>query len=373
MSKKKALVTGITGQCGSYLAEYLLQKDYEVHGLDRRKSVDNHQNIAGIKAKIKLIEGDITDGFSVLSIVDKGKYDEIYNLCAQSHVHTSFEQPLLTYQVNTVGVLNLLEAIRKSSSHSKFYQASTSEMFGSSLPPQSEETVLHPRSPYGVSKLASHWLVQNYHESYKLWVACGIMFNTESSRRGDNFVTKKITNWVQNYTDAYATEGSWTPLELGNLDAKRDWSHALDSVDAIYRICNQDLFYNGIHGGEWRSYCFGSAKAYTVREFLLRSLQLVFNLEDVSERFEFMNSGMDEVLWDYVENIPCVVVSPKYFRPCEVEYLQCDPTRIKNELGWKPKHDLDDIIKEMMQDTLKMYNPGCLVPPVPVTDVSWEK
>jgi GDPmannose 4,6-dehydratase len=340
----KALITGITGQIGSYLAEYLLERGYEVHGLDRRKSVNNHINLVNIKDQIKLIEGDITDPFSVLEIVDKGKYDEIYNLCAQSHVATSFKQPMLTYNVNTSGVVNLLEAMRKTSSHTRMYQASTSEMFGSSPAPQNEQTTFHPRSPYGVSKLAAHWYVTNYHESYHLQCACGIMFNTESPRRGDLFVTKKIINWVKAYKN-----GSKEVLELGNLDAKRDWSHALDSVDAIYRICNQDHYFNGIHGNKWQSYAFGSGKAYSVRDFLIRALEIAFNCTVDEKRFVYIGEGVNTSLFDMETKQEIMKVSAEFYRPAEVDDLRCDATKIKNDLGWETKHTLDDIIKDMLK------------------------
>lgn len=338
----KALVTGITGQVGSYMAEYLVKLGYEVHGLDRRKSQANHGNLHSLEIKeVKLIEGDLTDPFSIMNIIREGQYDEIYNLAAQSHVHTSFEQPMLTYEVNTRGVLNLLEAIRTTSPHSKMYQASTSEMFGSSNPPQNENTIFHPRSPYGVSKLASHWLVTNYHESYKLKVACGIMFNTESPRRGDNFVTQKIVKWVANYKYG---KNKTEALELGNLDAKRDWSSAYDSVEAIYRICNQDRFNWGFDG-TWKSYAFGSGVAISVREFLKEVLNVTFDGED---RFRFEGRGLDEKVIDTRTDKPIVVISPKFFRPAEVEYLLCDPTLIKKELGWEPHSKLNDLISIMV-------------------------
>lgn len=353
---KKALVTGTTGQIGSYMCEYLLKKGYEVHGLNRRKSSDNFRNISHILNKIKLHEGDVTDTHCIYTLIDKEKYDEVYNLAAQSHVHTSFEEPQLTFEVNTIGVLNLLEAIRRFSNHTKMYQASTSEMFGSSLPPQNEDTIFHPRSPYGVAKLAAHWLVTNYHESYKLRVACGIMFNSESSRRGDNFVTKKITNWVNEYANhihnVYSQNNSDLPvLELGNIDAKRDWSHAEDSVDAIYKICNQDLFFTGLlgHNNKWKSYSFGSGEAYKVRDFLKRVLELQFKCE-FNKRFYFEGQEVNEILVDKIFGTTIMKVNPKFYRPAEVNFLHCDPALIKTELNWSPKYDLDHIILDMIDD-----------------------
>jgi GDPmannose 4,6-dehydratase len=341
---KKALVSGVTGQVGSYLAEYLLDKGYEVHGLDRRKSSDNHENIKSIKDKIKLHEGDITDTHCIYSLIDKEKYDEIYNLAAMSHVGSSFEEPQTTIDINTIGVLNLLEAIKKSSSHTRFYQASTSEMFGSSKPPQNENTIFHPRSPYGVSKLAAHWLVTNYQESYNLRAACGIMFNSESNRRGKNFVTRKITEWVKEYSK----NQNCHILELGNLNSFRDWIHVSDSVEAIYRICNQDMYFNGIHNNQWKSYCFGSGQTNTVRYFLQRALELFFNC-CFEDRFGFKGEGINQVLYDSERDNKIIMkINPKFYRPSEVDVLQCDYSLIKKELNWEPTKSLDDIIKSML-------------------------
>lgn len=346
----KALVTGISGQCGSYLAEYLLDKGYEVHGLDRRKSVLNHENIDHIKDSIQIIEGDITDAPCMYSIIDKGKYDEIYNLAAMSHVGTSFNEPNSTFQIDTLGVVNILEAMRKYSNHTRMYQASTSELFGKSLPPQNESTELMPQSPYGCAKLAAHHMVRIYHQSYKLHCACGIMFNSESKRRGINFVTRKITEWIKSYAAhlRYPEYNSFTMLQLGNLDAKRDWIHAKDSVDAIYRICNQDKFFLlGEHGNHWTPYVFGCGKAYSVRNFLCKSLEAAFDCQ-FSDRFSFAGEGLSEVLIDKNQAKPIMKINPVYFRPSEVEYLESNPSLIKEELGWSPKFDLDYIINDML-------------------------
>lgn len=352
---KRALITGITGQISSYMAEYLLNKGYEVHGLNRRKSIDNFDNILLIKDKIKIIEGDLIDPFSLATIITNGQYHSVYNLAAMSHVHTSFEQPRNTFEVNAVGVLNLLEAIRNFSPQTKLYQASTSELYGSTPPPQNENTRFHPRSPYGVSKLAAHYLVVNYHESYKLKCACGIMFNSESARRGVNFVTRKITEWVIEYYKIFQAKQDFPEdnkgypypvLELGNLDSKRDWLLAYDSVDAIYKICNQDE-YNKDFNGVWKSYCFGSGKAHSVRDFLKRALELAFDCK-FDDRFKFEGSGISEKLLDKVHDNVIMKINEKFYRPAEVDFLQSNPELIKKELGWKPKYDLDNIIFNML-------------------------
>lgn len=336
------------------MAEYLLDKGYEVHGLNRRKSVSNNNNIAHILNRIKLIEGDVTDTPSVYDVIDKGKYDELYNLAAQSHVGTSFKEPQTTFEINTLGVLNILEGLRRYSSHTRMYQASTSEMFGLSEPPQNEGTHFVPASPYGVSKLASHHLVNIYHKSYGLRCACGIMFNTDGPRRGENFVTKKIANWVKGYkadTDAFKPEEILIkPLELGNLDAKRDWSHPLDSVEAIYRICNQDTF-KVDHQNKWKTYTFGSAVAVSVRQFLELCLMFEFRFSSWAEfrnRFVFSGEKENEIVTDTVRNKVIVRISKEFYRPLEVGSLRCDPDEIKRELYWQPKYCLNDIVKDML-------------------------
>ncbi len=344
----KAFVTGVSGQVGSFLVEYLLEKGYEVVGLNRRKSVDNLSNLAYIKNdKFSLVEGDLTDSVFINNYFSKNKFDELYNLAAQSHVHTSFEQPHLTFEVNTIGTLNLLEAIRNHMPECRAYFASTSEMYGSSKPPQNLDTTFHPRSPYGCAKLAAHWLVDVYRDSYHLNVACGVMFNTESPRRGDNFVTKKIVNYIVKYHQACLFKNGHLvkPLELGNLDAKRDWSHVKDSVEAIYRICNQLDFRQKVtvlH--PYKDYTFGSGHAYSVREFLKSALAYAFHSND---RFEFSGEGLEEKVIDTTNNHTVVVISPKFFRPAEVDYLLADSTVINKELGWEPKISFDDLVADM--------------------------
>lgn len=342
----KALISGITGQCGGFMAKYLLDKGYLVDGLNRRKSIDNLDNIKEIKDKIRLVEGDITDTSSIYALIEKEKYDVVFNLAAQSHVQTSFSQPQTTFEINTLGVLNLLEAIRHKSKNTRLVQLSTSEMFGSTIPPQDEDTLFHPRSPYGVSKLASHYLIQNYHEAYGLKAACAICFNFESKNRGKLFVTRKITEWVK----SYKKDPNILPLELGNLDAMRDWSYAGDIADGLYRIAYQDSFYNGSHGGYWRSYCLGSGKSYSIRQFLSMVLTEAFVLDDVEDRFKFIGLGASEKVFDTKTDKYIVKINPQFFRAAEVNHLKCNPSKIKNELGWSPKYSLHDIIVEMLED-----------------------
>lgn len=350
----KALITGITGQIGSYMAEYLIEKGYQVDGLNRRKSIDNFDNLWGCINKVNMIEGDIVDSYSIHSIIKNGQYDEVYNLCAQSHVGTSFEQPVLTHEVNTIGVLNILEAIRSHSKHTKMYQASTSEMFGDSLPPQRESTPFKPCSPYGCAKLASHHLVNVYRDSYNLKLACGIMFNSESPRRGINFLPRKVVRGVLAYHDwcSCPTPETLPVLELGNIDARRDWSHAKDSVDAIYRICNQDV----LMGDTYKDYVFGSGHSHSVRDFLILTLIHVFAPTNLSDRFEFIGEGINEILVD--KSLDCVImkINPKFYRPKEVNYLLSDPSTIKKELGWNPKYDLAALIKDMVDSEINVIS-----------------
>lgn len=349
----KAFVTGVSGQVGSYLVEYLLNKGYTVVGLNRRKSINNFGNIPTKvleNPKFSMVEGELTDTTFVNNYFRLNKFDELYNLAAQSHVHTSFEQPQLTFQVNTTGVLNLLEAIRTYMPDCRMYQASTSEMFGGSLPPQNMKTVFHPRSPYGCAKLAAHWLVDVYRDSYGLNVACGVMFNTESPRRGDNFVTKKIVNYVKKYREhcLHTPNAPIEPLHLGNLDAKRDWVHVSDSVEAIYRICNQTQ-YNNNNYEVFKDFTFGSGKATSVRDFLTSCLNFAFR---DNNRFIFKGDGLAERLLDLdfhnpAEGRTILVIDSKFFRPAEVEYLLCDPSEIKNVLEWEPKVSFDDLVADM--------------------------
>ena len=312
MNKKVALITGITGQDGSYLAELLLSKGYSVYGLIRPTTQLYISNIDDIINNISLIEGDVTDFSSILRVIKEVKPDEVYNLAAQSHVGKSFKEPILTANVDGIGVLNILEAIRQVNINIRFYQASTSELFGKSPAPQTEETALQPRSPYGVAKLYGHWITINYRESYRMFASTGILFNHESPRRGEDFVTRKITKAV-----ARIRAGLQDKLELGNLDAKRDWGFAGDYVEGMWRILQADVP---------DDYILATNETHTVREFC---------------EIAFGSVGLDYE--DYV------VINPKFYRPAEVDVLQGDYSKAERELGWTPKHTFKDLVELMVE------------------------
>tara|TARA_R100000008_G_scaffold34400_1_gene19446 strand:+ start:3111 stop:4265 length:1155 start_codon:yes stop_codon:yes gene_type:complete len=371
----KALIFGITGQDGSYLAELLLNKGYEVTGVTRRVSVSTTSRIEHILHKIKIVEGDITDGFNVSKIIEDSEPDEIYNLAAQSHVGTSFKQPSLTWDITAGGVLNILEAIRYSSRKDsiKFYQASSSEMFGKNYTVskdaslmldnilgtvvvddpggkglydykkyQDEETPFIPQSPYAIAKLAAHHLVRNYREGYGIHGSCGILFNHESERRGENFVTRKITKWIGEFynwceyqgLDAdprhftveddhiYSNRDAIPCLRLGNLDARRDWGHAEDYVEAMWLMLQQE---------DPDDYVVATGKTASVREFL----DLAFGFIGVSD-------------WEKY-----VVIDPKFYRAAEVDYLLGIPDKAKEKLNWRPKIDLKLLAERMVDYDVK--------------------
>lgn len=320
--KKIALITGITGQDGSFLSELLLSKGYEVHGLVRRSSTSsNISRIEHLINEITLHNGDLTDSSRLNQIIRETNPDEIYNLGAQSHVQISFEKPDYTLQANGVGVLRLLEATRaqieSSGKQIRLYQAGTSELFGKSKPPQNENSPFYPRSPYACAKLYAHWQVINYRESYGMFASNGILFNHESERRGEEFVTRKITKAATRIK-----LGLQNDLKIGNLDSKRDWGFAGDYVEAMWMIL-QDT--------QPQDYVVSTGQSITVREFC----QLAF-------------SSLDLDYQDYVK------VDPKFFRPAEVDYLLGDPTKIKNNLGWKPTTSLEELIKRMIEHDLKI-------------------
>ena len=330
---KKAFITGITGQDGSYLTEFLLNKGYEVHGIIRRSSVFttsrltkkvwNHENF-------HTYHGDLTDSSNLHRLITKINPDEVYNLGAQSHVAVSFEVPEYTAEVDAVGTVRLLDAIRDSGVDTKFYQASTSELFGG-LPgtaPQSEKTPFYPRSPYGAAKLYAYWLTVNYRESYGLYACNGILFNHESPRRGETFVTKKITQAV-----ASITKGKQEVLKLGNLDAKRDWGYAKDYVEAMWLMLQQD---------QPEDFVIATGKTYSIREFVERAFK------HVGVTIQWKGTGVDEVGMDEKSGKTLVKVDPKYFRPAEVELLWGDPSYAKEKLNWEPKTNLDQLVKIMM-------------------------
>jgi len=330
---KKALITGVTGQDGSYLSEFLLKKGYEVHGIKRRSSSFNTERVDHIFESNKnfhLHYGDLTDSTNIIRIVQEVAPDEIYNLGAQSHVKVSFETPEYTANSDAVGVLRLLEAIRilKMEDRVKFYQASTSELYGLVQEiPQKETTPFYPRSPYGVAKLYGHWITKNYREAYNMFNCSGILFNHESSRRGETFVTKKIVRAFRRIVDDKDKE-----LYLGNLNALRDWGHAKDYVEAMWMMLQHD---------KPDDYVVATGEQHSVREFV----------EKVGNHFGFnirwKGKGLDEVGYDINTGNEIVKIDPKYFRPAEVETLLGDPTKIRNTLGWKPKYSFDDLIYEM--------------------------
>lgn len=332
---KSALITGINGQDGSYLAELLLEKGYEVYGLMRRKSVLSYGNVEHIKEKIHFIYADMTDVVSLINAMEVSQADEVYNLAAQSFVATSWEQPLATAQIDALGVTNMLEAIRRVKPTARFYQASTSEMFGLVQEvPQKETTPFYPRSPYGVAKLYGHWITKNYRESYKLFTCSGILFNHESERRGLEFVTRKITNAV-----AKIKLGRQNFLELGNMDAKRDWGHSKDYVRAMWLMLQQD---------SPDDYVVASKETHPVREFVEKAFK------SAGMEVEFSGSGVDEIGRDKATGKIVVKVNPKFFRPAEVELLYGNPAKAEKVLGWKREISFDELVSRMVKNDLAL-------------------
>ena len=327
---KVALITGITGQDGSYLAELLLEKGYEVHGIVRRASLINTHRIDHIYNRIHLHYGDLTDSTNIVRVIQKVQPDEIYNLGAQSHVKVSFEMPEYTADVDGVGTLRVLEAVRLLGMENRvrIYQASTSELYGLvQETPQSETTPFYPRSPYGVAKLYGFWIVKNYRESYGMHCSSGILFNHESPRRGETFVTRKITQGLSKIS-----VGLQECLYLGNLDAKRDWGHAKDYVEAMWLMLQQD---------EPEDYVIATGIQYSVREFV-EAAAPYFGM-----KIEWMGEGLSEVGYDWNTKKPVVKVDPKYFRPAEVETLLGDATKAKEKLGWEPKISFKELVEDM--------------------------
>ena len=327
---KVALITGITGQDGSYLAELLLEKGYEVHGIVRRSSLINTHRIDHIYKKIHLHYGDLTDATNIIGVIKKIEPDEIYNLGAQSHVKVSFEMPEYTGQVDALGTLRVLEAVRLLGMEKKvrIYQASTSELYGLVQEvPQKETTPFYPRSPYGVAKLYGYWIIKNYREAYGLHASTGILFNHESPRRGETFVTRKITRGLSRLS-----VGEDDCLYLGNLNAKRDWGHAKDFVEAMYLMLQQD---------EPDDYVIATGKQYSVKDFVNKAAPYFgFNIE-------WRGEGEDEFGYDLVTNRTVIRVDEKYFRPTEVESLLGDFSKAKEKLGWEPKITIDQLVEDM--------------------------
>lgn len=317
---KSALITGITGQDGSYLAEFLLKKGYKVYGTVRRLSTPNIENIAHIQDKVTLLSADLLDSSSIHQAIEESKPDEVYNLAAMSFVKTSFDQPVLTGEFTAIGVTRVLEAVRKINKKIRFYQASSSEMFGKvTETPQKETTRFYPRSPYGVAKVYGHYITLNYRESYDMFACSGILFNHESPRRGIEFVTRKITHAV-----ARIKLGKQKKLELGNMDAKRDWGFSGDYVEAMWLMLQQD---------KPEDYVISTGETHSVREFT----QLAFEAAGIKDWKKYVVSD-----------------SPKHLRPAEVDYLIGDYTKAKKELGWEPKTSFKELVTMMVESDLKI-------------------
>lgn len=332
---KKALITGITGQDGSYLAELLLEKGYEVYGLVRRKSKLDFNNAEHLKNKVNFIFGDMTDLASLVRAMKISNADEVYNLAAQSFVAASWDSPLATAEIDAIGVTNMLEAIRIVNKNARFYQASTSEMFGLVQEiPQKETTPFYPRSPYGVAKLYGHWITKNYRESYGMYACSGILFNHESERRGEEFVTRKITSAV-----ARIKLGLQNVLELGNLDAKRDWGHSKDYVKAMWLMLQQD---------SPDDYVISTGETHPVREFV----NLAFEAADME--LEWHGKGIEEYAVLKGTEKVVVKVNPKFYRPAEVELLIGDCSKAEKRLGWKREISYNDLVKRMVKNDLEL-------------------
>ncbi|XP_022826969.1 GDP-mannose 4,6 dehydratase [Spodoptera litura] len=344
-NKRVALITGITGQDGSYLAEFLIEKGYEVHGILRRSSSFNTGRIQHLYGKpachtggrMHLHYGDLTDTTCLISIITKIRPREIYNLGAQSHVKVSFELSEYTAQVDALGTLRLLEAVRAAglAKETRIYQASTSELYGKVIEvPQNEKTPFYPRSPYACAKLYGYWIVVNYREAYGMFACNGLLFNHESPRRGENFVTRKITRGV-----AKITLGLMEYLELGNLDSKRDWGHAKDYIEAMWLMLQQQ---------EPEDFVVATGEAHSVREFVERAFRCV------GRRLLWRGVGDQETGHDADTDQLLVKINPKYFRPTEVDLLLGDPSKAKEKLGWTPRVSFDQLVKDMVEADLDL-------------------
>ena len=327
---KKALITGITGQDGSYLAELLLSKGYEVHGIVRRSSLINTHRIDHIYEKITLHYGDLTDPVNIMGVIRQVEPAEIYNLGAQSHVKVSFEMPEYTSNVDALGTLRILEAVRMLGMEKdvRIYQASTSELYGGVLgTPLTETTPFHPRSPYGVAKMYGYWIIKNYREAYGFHASSGILFNHESPRRGETFVTRKITQGLSRIS-----VGLQKVLYLGNLNAKRDWGHAKDYVEAMWLMLQQD---------EPDDYVIATGEQYSVRDFVNEAAPYF------GFKLEWMGEGEDEIALDWNTKKTIIGINPRYFRPAEVDSLLGDATKAKEVLGWEPKIKFKELVEDM--------------------------
>lgn len=345
MSKKVALITGVTGQDGAYLAELLLSKGYEVHGIKRRSSLFNTNRIDHLytdlhedNVRFILHYGDMTDSTNIIKIIQDVQPDEIYNLAAQSHVKVSFETPEYTANSDAVGALRILEAIRilKLETKTKFYQASTSELYGKVQEvPQTETTPFYPRSPYAVAKLYAFWITKNYREAYGIYACNGILFNHESPIRGETFVTRKITRGV-----ARIKLGMQKKIYLGNIDAKRDWGHAKDYVEGMWLMLQQETP---------EDYVLATGETTSVRDFIT----MAFN--EVGIKMKWEGTGVDEKGINAETGDILIEIDPNYFRPTEVDLLIGDASKAFNNLGWKPKHNLQDLVKDMVQSDMNLF------------------
>jgi len=351
---KKALITGVTGQDGAYLSDLLLEKGYEVHGIKRRTSLINTSRIDHLfenkslsNNRFFLHYGDMTDSTNLVRLINNIKPDEIYNLAAMSHVHVSFDLPEYVANVDGLGTLRILEAIRLLNLETKVYQASTSELYGRiQESPQTEKTPFYPRSPYGVAKIYAYWITKNYREAYKIFASNGILFNHESPLRGETFVTRKITIGI-----AKIVNGKETVLKIGNLNAKRDWGHAKDYVLAMWKILQHE---------KPDDFVIATGNTTSIREFIIKAFQVL----DI--KIEFHGEGINEV--GKITHVPnkfktkikvgqnVIEVDEKYFRPTEVDLLIGDPTKAKRELNWSLNYDLDDLIQEMVESDYKLFS-----------------
>lgn len=342
---KKALITGVTGQDGSYLAELLLEKGYEVYGLVRRKSRLDFGNLEGTAAKEKIhfIFGDITDMAAMINAIKESQPDEVYNLAAQSFVAQSFKEPIASANITGVAAANILEAIRTIKPNARYYQASTSEMFGGCIEDQgenfdgyTEKSFFHPRSPYGVAKLYAHWITRNYRESYGMFACSGILFNHESERRGHEFVTRKVTD-----ASVRIKLGIQEYLELGNMDAKRDWGHSKDYVNAMWLMLQQD---------KPEDYVIASHETHTVREFV----ELSFKALGIN--IIWKGHGVDEIGVNSANGKTIVKINPKFYRPAEVDLLLGNPAKAEAELGWKRDISFTELVERMVKNDLTLIS-----------------
>ncbi len=334
--KKKVLITGIRGQDGAYLAKFLLEKGYEVWGADRRSGDSSNWRLKelGIEKDVKVIYMDLMELTNIMRVIERVQPDEVYNLAAQSFVGVSFEQPILTAEIDAMGVLRLLEAIRTLKPNTKFYQASTSEMFGKVQEiPQIEKTPFYPRSPYGVAKLFGHWITINYRESFNIFACSGILFNHESPLRGIEFVTRKIT-----YSLARIKYGLQDKLVLGNLDAKRDWGYAKEYVEGMWLMLQQEIA---------DDYVLATGETHTVREFVEKAAQVV------GFEIEWEGEGVNAIGIDRKSGKVIVEVSPEFYRPAEVDILIGNPQKAREKLGWESKTKFEDLVSIMMEADLK--------------------